>query len=203
MYEIFLQETCQQNNLEGLCAKLLQNSSPEDVVIVHKNQKNNDTAYFYPPSYPCIMLNRRLHIKDSFTKNIVEHLDDDLKSLSKSDEWQLQLYLDTTSLQNGGTEVDVSICNLEKYRTFNGNYTIWLVEQIRMQHCDGTCWTVRQVIARGDILQLPQDATQGCPLPDHFPLPAKQDMGHYALVGAVFDTSGAVQAVAWEALSGQ
>lgn len=202
LFEIFLHETCPQHKLESLCTRLRQTVHPDDVVIVHKNAKSSETTLYSPSSYPCIMMNRRLGIAAPFAADLAACLiADSQPSDTDGNTWQLQLYLDTTSLQNGDTEVDISVCNLEKHRSFSGNYAIWLVEQLRMHQDGAACWTVRQVIAQGDIFKLPQDATQGCPLPDHFPLPAKQDMGVYALVGAVFDTHGAVQAVTLEELS--
>lgn len=202
LYEVFFDKQCSTSRVAHLCTQLQAVVSKDDVVIVHRDSGQNEKGYFASSSLPCVMVNRHQQPKPAENDSWKDCLEKLLQQ-KRSDQWELSLYLAARSSSDDVTEVDIAVCNLERKRVFNGEFVIWLVEQTSMQGCSGTYWTVRQVLASGVITELPHDETRGCPMPDHFVLPTKQGTGNFALVGAVFDSNGIIQAVAKETLSSE
>lgn len=198
--EVILENGCPEDNNSQLCRALEGEIPCSTFFIVHSRSQYNELTRFRLATLPSVMINRSFFISVADDQNWKSRLLGELRNEAAAEQWALSLYLSARESPDGRQEVDISVCNLETTRSFNGRYAVWLVEKAGRQHQDCPCWSMHSEVAAGRIFELPHDETRGCPMPDHFTLPQDRGGGRFALVAVVFDHAGTVQAVAAQEL---
>lgn len=198
--EVILENDSPAPESSRLCRDLDKEISCNAVFVVLSHQQYNKLTRFQLDRLPNIIINRSLLVNVAADKDWQSKLQQELQCGTAAPQWNLSIYLSARTSPAGRQEVDISVCNLDKSRSFNGRFAVWLVEKTGQFLDDGPCWFMRSEVAAGNIYELPQDETRGCPMPDHFTLPQDRGAGRFALVAVVFDHFGAVQAVAAQEL---
>jgi len=196
LYEIVTSDA--DAEIGSLCRNLERSASGNALVLLQPEQVFSRLSSFKPEPVPCIFVNRSFYVHGEDSHDVPQRMASALADGHGAAQWKVSLYLSATAAPGGRQEVNIAVCNLETTRTFNGRYAVWLVS--KGPDKNENCWKVVDEVAAGEIAELPQDETRGCPMPEHFSLPPDQGAGGFALVAVVFDRMGEVQAVAAELL---